>query len=70
MTTVLKLGQGLRMTFEGMAMVFDSIGVDMSTPTVNSVCVKQIARYRNCFQYSRRRDLLCCLPSDAEKCDI
>lgn len=31
-----KLSQGLKMTFEGMAMVFDSIGVDMSTPTVKA----------------------------------
>ena len=31
-----KLSHGLKMTFEGMAMVFDSIGVDMSTPTVKA----------------------------------
>ena len=29
-----KLSQGLRMTFEGMAMVFDSIGVDAAVPTM------------------------------------
>ena len=27
-----KLSQGLKMTFEGMAMVFDSIGVDTAVP--------------------------------------
>ena len=31
-----KLSQGLKMTFEGMAMVFDSIGVDMVAPTVKA----------------------------------
>lgn len=31
-----KLSQGLRMTFEGMAMVFDSIGVDAAVPTVKA----------------------------------
>ena len=32
----LKLSQGLKMTFEGMAMVFDSIGVDAAVPTVKA----------------------------------
>ena len=31
-----KLSQGLKMTFEGMAMVFDSIGVDAAVPTVKA----------------------------------
>ena len=31
-----KLSQGLKMTFEGMAMVFDSIGVDTAVPTVKA----------------------------------
>ena len=31
-----KLGQGLKMTFEGMAMVFDSLGVDVGVPTVKA----------------------------------
>ena len=31
-----KLSQGLKMTFEGMAMVFDSMGVDMGAPTVKA----------------------------------
>ena len=32
----LKLSQGLKMTFEGMAMVFDSIGVDAAIPAVKA----------------------------------
>ena len=35
-----KLSQGLRMTFEGMALVFDSIGVDVAVPTVKADDVK------------------------------
>ena len=35
-----KLSQGLRMTFEGMAMVFDSLGVDSGVPTVKVEDVK------------------------------
>lgn len=31
-----RLSQGLKMTFEGMAMVFDSIGVDAAVPTVKA----------------------------------
>ena len=31
-----KLGQGLKMTFEGMALVFDSLGVDAAVPTVKA----------------------------------
>lgn len=31
-----KLSQGLKMTFEGMAMVFDSIGVDAAVPDVKA----------------------------------
>lgn len=31
-----KLGQGLKMTLEGMAMVFDSIGVDVAVPMVKA----------------------------------
>ena len=31
-----KLSQGLKMTFEGMAMVFDSLGVDACLPTVKA----------------------------------
>ena len=31
-----KLSHGLKMTFEGMAMVFDSIGVDTAVPTVKA----------------------------------
>lgn len=31
-----KLSQGLKMTFEGMALVFDSIGVDAAVPTVKA----------------------------------
>ena len=35
-----KLSLGLKMTFEGMAMVFDSIGVEMATATVKAEDVK------------------------------
>ena len=35
-----KLSQGLKMTFEGMAMVFDSLGVDSGVPTVKVEDVK------------------------------
>ena len=35
-----KLSQGLKMTFEGMALVFDSIGVDVAVPTVKADDVK------------------------------
>lgn len=35
-----RLSQGLKMTFEGMAMVFDSIGVDVAVPTVKADDVK------------------------------
>ena len=35
-----KLSQGLKMTFEGMALVFDSIGVDAAVPTVKADNVK------------------------------
>lgn len=31
-----KLSQGLKMTFEGMAMVFDSLGVDVGVPAVKT----------------------------------
>lgn len=38
-----KLSQGLKMTFEGMAMVFDSIGVDATVPTVKTDDAKTAA---------------------------
>ena len=38
-----KLSQGLKMTFEGMAMVFDSIGVDVAVPTLKADDAKTAA---------------------------
>ena len=37
------LSRGLKMTFEGMAMVFDSLGVDAGVPTVTVEGVKKTA---------------------------
>ena len=36
-----RLRLGLKMTFEGMALVFDSIGVDAAVPTVKADDAKQ-----------------------------
>lgn len=38
-----KLSRGLKMTFEGMAMVFDSLGVDAGVPTVTVEGLKETA---------------------------